>query len=246
MLSCERLPELCPEICITEQKSKDKNNGVERGENRMNALEEKILEHQLEEWKSLNSYVNQINAGCQQSIVIIVAVLTGIYGLVGRQGADGTGLNGVLLLLPPGLCVVLAYISYQFRVTAILQGHLAKLEDDMNAKLDAHPHMWNSALTNTYMAKNNEINKFVMIPALSFILLLAAMCFQPVKEIIEHQIGVAAVWIYWAAIVIFAVMIIVPFFRNEKIRAAAYDEESVLKLYRAGRAGTERKKGGKK
>ena len=119
---------------------------------------EKVLVHQLEEWKMLNDYVNSIDLSYQQPFVIIMAIIAGIATLLGENFSEE--LSFVYFIFPIGLAAVTAHVSYQFRITAILRGHLARLEERMNERLGENVHMWNSALVETYMAHNNHINSF--------------------------------------------------------------------------------------
>ena len=68
-----------------------------------------------------------------------------------------------MFLIPPVLISVFGYLSYQFRITVILRGHLSALEKSMNEKIGKNVHMWNSALVETFMAHNNMINICIIL-----------------------------------------------------------------------------------
>ena len=102
--------------------------------------EKTILHHQLEEWKYLNDYVNKMDTGYQQTFVILVTLLTGIVSFISKD-IKSTVVYGIFLI-PLGIIAMLAYVSYQFRITAIIRGHLAALEDDMNKALHKDVHLW--------------------------------------------------------------------------------------------------------
>ena len=95
----------------------------------MNQSDEIILQHQLEEWKYLNEYINKMDTGYQQTFVLLVALFTGIIMYISKD--VNLIISYVIFLIPLGIISILAYVSYQFRITAILRGHLAALEEDM-------------------------------------------------------------------------------------------------------------------
>ncbi len=122
------------------------------------------LEHQLEEWKMLNEYINNMDIGYQQSITIFVSVFAVIATVL--SNSSNQQLRWGIFIIPLGLIAFFSYVSYQFRITAILRGHLAALEESMNKKMNENVHMWNSSLLEVFMAHNNSINKMMMIPIL--------------------------------------------------------------------------------
>lgn len=69
--------------------------------------DEKVLQHQLEEWKYLNDYVNKMDTGYQQTFVLIVTLLTGIVAFISKD-MKSTVVYGIFLV-PPGIIAMLAY-----------------------------------------------------------------------------------------------------------------------------------------
>lgn len=203
------------------------------------------LEHELEEWKYLNSHINSMETGHMQSISLMLAGVTGILAFVLTRDTDASTAverttNWVFFLLPPILTVVLAYIGYQFRITAILRGHLARLERSMNEKLKSKDpiHLWNSALVEEFMAKNNEINSFLMVPSLFTILIMIVFSLWQTYEtlVIDHTIfwGPTLFVIYWLIEFILAAVILYSFINNEKIRRTTDREiDQIVKNYHA-------------
>lgn len=190
-----------------------------------------ILQHQLEEWKYLNEYVNKMDTGYQQTFVILVTLLTGIIAFISKD-IKSTIVYGIFLI-PLGIIAMLAYVSYQFRITAILRGHLAALEDDMNKTLHKNVHLWNSALVETFMAHNNSINSRMMVPMMFFVGALAIYCMVVTYWILDKNSLLIILWVgYWLMVIILACIVILPFFMNECIRAETYDEEKVVKNYK--------------
>ncbi len=192
---------------------------------------QKVLEHQLEEWKTLNEYINQIDLNYQQSFVIMVSIFALIAGVITSNAMPKEMLK-LIFIVPLGLVAVFSYLSYQFRTTAILRGHLAALEDKMNKTLEENVHMWNSALVESYMAHNNTINQKMMIPIVIFIILLVLYCMIFTWKALEGIGGGGLIFgAYWALIVYGAMIVLPPFFKNEEIRKQTYDEENVMKMY---------------
>lgn len=104
--------------------------------NEMIDLNRIVLEHQLEEWRYLNSYVNEMDLGYQKQMTLITAIFSIIIALVTSSANDKADkAHDIILVIPPGIIASMAYLSYQFRITAILRGHLAALENKMNRTL---------------------------------------------------------------------------------------------------------------
>lgn len=87
----------------------------------------KILEHELEEWKSLNEYINAMDMGYYQILIITISIFTAIVAVV-TSDIVTEELIKIVFIVPLGIVSVFSYLSYQFRITAILRGHLAALE----------------------------------------------------------------------------------------------------------------------
>lgn len=193
---------------------------------------QKVLEHQLDEWKTLNEYINQIDLNYQQSFVIMVSIFALIAGVITSNAMPKEMLK-LIFIVPLGLVAVFSYLSYQFRITAILRGHLAALEDKMNETLEENVHMWNSALVESYMAHNNTINQNMMIPIVIFIILLVLYCLIFTWKALEGIGGGGVIFgVYWVLIAYGATIVLPPFFKNDEIRKRTYDEETVMKMYR--------------
>lgn len=140
------------------------------------------------------------------------------------------------------LVVVFSYMSYQFRITAILRGHLAALELEMNKTLKSDVHMWNSALMETYMAHNNMINNMMMLPVFAFILLiLIYSCYITWNLLKNSNYGKLCFGVYWIIIVIGIMIVFLPFLFNERIRKETENEKEVLRMYRRYRMAYKRK-----
>lgn len=189
------------------------------------------LEHQLEEWKYLNEYINQMDLNYQHSFTIMVSIFAGATVLFTSDTSRDL-LMGIFII-PPGIVAVFAYLSYQFRITAILRGHLATLERKMNMNLEEDVHLWNSALVETFMAHNNSINKYMMAPMFMFIAVIIVYCVIFTWEAVKRIMFGNVVFIfYWAMVIVGALIVLLPFFENETIRYQTEDEEQVIKKYK--------------
>ena len=190
-----------------------------------------VLEHQLEEWKMLNGYLNKMDLGYTQVITVIMSVFGVITALfANKEVSDSMSL--MIFIVPAGFEAVFAYLSYQFRITAIIRGHLAALEKKMNEAIGDDTHLWNSALMETYMARNNSINKWMMFPILIVPVCVVAIIFPLTVDMIPTiRYGELLICGYWIVVFIGAIIVIVPFLKNETIRKATEDEEEVLKKY---------------
>lgn len=123
-------------------------------------------------------------------------------------------------------------MSYQFRITAILRGHLAALEKNMNKKLREDIHMWNSALVETFMARNNPINNLMMIPNISFVALLIIYSILMTWGLLKGQdYGELLFMVYWLIITVGLAIVFPPFLNNGRIRIVTEDEETVIREY---------------
>lgn len=197
----------------------------------MNQSDEIILQHQLEEWKYLNEYINKMDTGYQQTFVLLVALFTGIIMYISKD--VNLIISYVIFLIPLGIISILAYVSYQFRITAILRGHLAVLEEDMNETIGKDVHLWNSALVETFMAHNNLINSMMMISIMTFIVALTVYCMYFSNRVMMHNDFGNIIWIaYWIVIAILAAIVLLPFMKNEDVRIATYNENTVLNEYK--------------
>ena len=193
--------------------------------------EKVILTHQFEEWKYLNEYVNKMDTGYQQTFVVFITLFTGVVAFVTKN--IKSNISYLIFLIPLGMIVMLAYVSYQFRITAILRGHLAALEDSMNEAIHKKVHLWNSVLVETFMAHNNSINKYMMIPMMFLVVAVAIYCMVVTALILKEKFCCWLIlWImYWILITALTWLVLYPFLKNESIRAATYNEEEVIEMY---------------
>ena len=188
----------------------------------MTDKEELILKHQLEEWHLLNDYLKQLDLGYLQTLTILVSTCTLASGIIVIRNVKLS--QYTLMLVPLAIIGILACLSYQFRITAILRGHLAALEEKMNTKLGENIHLWNFALVDTYMANNNMINQIMMIPMISFLFIFAVIVISEfIKSIDRFSIAVV---MYLIIIVALSLIVLIPFLNNEKIRKEVYYHET--------------------
>ena len=192
--------------------------------------EKEIMNHEMEEWKYLNEYINKMDTGYMQIISLLLAVVTGIFALAFSQ--DNANIKIIIFLILLVLVAVFGYMSYQFRITAILRGHLAALENSMNKKIGKNIHLWNSALVETFMAHNNGINKNLMWPSFYAVIVMLIISFKETWSICYGTVaGILIFILYWLFLVIMALIVIIPFFRNDKIRYETEDEETIFRAY---------------
>ena len=179
---------------------------------------ETVLKQQLEEWHSLNDYLNKIDTGYQTTFTIIISAFVLVANFLSKENADVS--RYVIWLLPFAVIAVMAFVSYQFRITAILRGHLAALEEKINKEIEENVHLWNSALVDTYMANNNLINQFMMIPMTIFFVIFATIC---LGMCIKNSGGITFFTvIYIMVILVLSLLVFIPFLNNEKIRKEVY------------------------
>lgn len=97
--------------------------------------------------------------------------------------------------------------------------------------------MWNSALVETFMAHNNLINSCLMM-----INLLAVFVMVIISWVTTRNISAtlpAGKWIfiiYWCFIAVAAVIVIIPFLHNDRIRYATEDTDRVYRAYQKYKA----------
>lgn len=186
----------------------------------MDEKEKIILQHQMEVWKTLTDYIHQMDMGYQNVYMIVVGLFTGIVAFINTKKVDDA-LKMCVFFIPIATEIILAYVCYQFRITAILRGYLAYLEKKINESLNENVYMCHSALVEMYMSKNNLINSFMMVPTVLFTALLAWFCFNVSQNVAQNNLQ----WLtpelfmlYWIMIAVFAILILLPFLNNEKIR----------------------------
>lgn len=190
-----------------------------------------ILQHQLEEWKYLNEYINKMDTGYQQTFVVLVTLFTGVIAYISKD--VNSIVSYAVFLIPLGIISILAYVSYQFRITAILRGHLAAIEEDMNKTIGKDVHLWNSALVETFMAHNNSINNMMMIPIGVFIIVLSIYCIVFSYMVISKScISIIFLILYWIVVLLLGIIVFVPFLENSDVRIETYYEERVLENYK--------------
>ena len=106
----------------------------------------------------------------------------------------------------------------------------------MNEKLKENIHLWNSALVEEFMAKNNEINSFIMAPSLFAIVIMIAFSVKKTHETLITQDTVF--WgpiffvLYWLIELILAGIILYSFIKNERIRRTTdFEFEEITTRY---------------
>lgn len=179
---------------------------------------ETILEHQIEEWRSLNDYLNRIDSGYQTFYTVFISALVLIASLI-TKGNDAVS-KYTIMLIPFAIIAVLAFVCYQFRITAILRGHLAALEEKINEEVGDSVHLWNFALVETYMANNNSINQLMIIPMCVFLCIFSCIC---IHSYIKYWGGVSF-WnvIYIIVVLALSLLVFIPFLNNERVRKEVY------------------------
>ncbi len=199
-------------------------------ENKLTLSEkEKLLPYYLEEWKMFNQYLNDIDRGYITFITIFITIVTFTITIISLiADCENTDLYTIFYVIPLAFIVTFGCMGYQFRTTAILRGHLANIENEMNYILGENIYMWNSSLTETYMAHQNLPNKGLMVPIFVFVILIALLCFL-------QTISFGALWInivYWTVVIFLSLWVLIPFFRNDKIRWQTYKNDEVIKKYK--------------
>lgn len=187
-----------------------------------------ILNHYANEWTMLNQYVNDLDRGYEKFLTLIALIAGGTVTLL-TFISDGEHGNYafVFYIVPLAFLAVFGVLSYQFRITAILRGHLARIEDEMNAILNKKIYMWNSALVEVYMAHKNIPNNFLMVPIMLFIIGIIIVCvFQTVitGNIIFNIV-------YWIIVLGVTIVVLIPFLRNEIFRHETYNTDDVIQEY---------------
>ena len=195
-----------------------------------NTNKDKLLTHYIEEWRYLNEYINRIDLGYNQTFFIVLAVFSLEVALFDKGGVF-TG--SVMLIIPPGILAIFAFLSYQFRIVAIIRGHLAAIEDEMNAILEKDVYLWNSALVEMYMANNNIINNWMMAPMLFLVVITTVMCIYSSWIVFFDVLVKRIIWgVYWIIIIVFSVIVFVPFVENEKIRREIHLKNDYIFKYK--------------
>ncbi len=174
-----------------------------------------ILNHQLEEWKYLNDYINRIDIGYQKSFATVIAIFTIVTALLSINNSQMQ--YAVVFVVPPGILVAFAFLSYQFRIVAIVRGRLSAIEKSMNSGLGENVHLLNSFLVDEYMAKKNLINRWMMAPFIFLVFVITAICVYFSCKWFSGSYMVILI-IYWLIILVFAIVVLVPFLRNEIVR----------------------------
>lgn len=190
--------------------------------------ESEKLNHYVNEWTMLNQYVNDLDRGYEKFLSLIALIAGGTITLL-TFISDGKHDNYsfVFYIVPLAFLAVFGVLSYQFRTTAILRGHLARIEDEMNAILNKKIYMWNSALVEVYMAHKNIPNNFLMVPIMLFIIGIIIVCvFQTVftGNIIFNIV-------YWIIVLGITIVVLIPFLRNEIFRHETYNTDDIIQKY---------------
>ncbi len=197
--------------------------------NKVLSEEEKFLvSNYIKEWETLNQYVTDMDKGYINYLSIFTAIATaGVGVLAAIPNVDVSSLKYCFYLIPLVFVVVFGCLSYQFRITAILHGHLASIEERVNEIIGEDIYLWHSALTETFMHHQNVPNKGMMAPICVFVIFTCVICGIETFTF-EHLILNI---IYWLLIVCLLFFVWLPFFRNDKFRWKAYDTEKVMQKY---------------
>lgn len=73
----------------------------------------------------------------------------------------------------------------------------------------------------------------MMIPIMIFIVALTVYCMYFSNRVMMHNDFGNIIWIaYWIVIAILAAIVLLPFMKNEDVRIATYNENTVLNEYK--------------
>ena len=190
--------------------------------------EKYLISNYMKEWEILHQYVSDMDKGYINYITIFTAIATvGVSVLALIPDIKSSSLNYLFYLIPLIFVAVFGCLSYQFRVTAILHGHLASVEERVNELMGENVFMWHSALTEVYMAHNNVPNKDLMFPIGVFVVMSCFIC--GVKTFTQEYI--VGNILYWLIVVCLGVFVLVPFFYNDTVRWETYQKDKVLQKY---------------
>ncbi len=183
------------------------------------------LQHQLEEWKHLNEYLNKIEFDYARYLTAGATVLATIFFL-GYSNSRISTSEG-LLLVPPGFICLIGYISRQHRLEAMLRGYLASLENKMNKSIGLEVHNWHSSVFETLFVpvksknfKTNYINQGLMVPLVLTWGFIMYLIFVKTLNVLKGY-GTCVPCIYWILIIIFSVYVAYPFLENNEYRLKA-------------------------
>ena len=191
-----------------------------------------LIDKSIEEWKALSQYIMDIDKSYSNYITIITAISSftvALLEIINLKYCDSPNetLSYIFYIVPIAFIVVFGYMGYQFRITAILRGHLASLEDKINKELGEDIFMWNSSLVEVYMAHNNVPNNTLMIPILIFVLGITTLCVMETFKTGTLLFNI----LYWILMVALSGLVLIPFFKNGDIRKKTYKTEEIIKKY---------------
>jgi len=188
--------------------------------------EKYIISNYLKEWEVLSQYIMDIDKMYSNYITVFTALATVAVTILSSVTKESE-LRPLFYVIPLAYIVVFGFMSYQFRITAILRGYLASIEDKVNDLLGVNVYMWNSSLTETYLAHRNVPNKSLMVPVIIFVLFSWGLCgIQTFSK--EYMLGNV---LYWVLVLALGILVLLPFFRNDKVRWETYDTEMIAYLY---------------
>lgn len=178
--------------------------------------------------------MNDLDKGQAQNIGIFISIATialSVAALIG-ENESSFDFSFLFYIMPIAFLICFGFLGYQFRTIAILRGHLARIEKEMNDLTGENVYMWNSAFTEVYMRRRNGSNKLLMLPILFFVIVYSAFCCnQTLRSDITSRYGIWTFVVYWLAVLICAVIVLVPFFRNDSVRWKTYDTTDALAKY---------------
>ncbi|MBE6767063.1 MAG: hypothetical protein E7550_05670 [Ruminococcaceae bacterium] len=198
-----------------------------------------LLNHYANEWSMLNQYVNDLDRGYEKFLTLMALIAGGAITLLAFI-ADGQHDNYsfIFYIVPLSFLAVFGVLGYQFRTTAILRGHLARVEEEMNKLLSKDVYIWNSSLIEVYMAHQNIPNNFLMVPIMLFIVGVVAVCIYQTWFAGDLWFNIT----YWTIVLVVATVVLIPFFRNEIFRHRAYDTDKIIQAYENYKTDYEEKK----
>lgn len=185
-----------------------------------------LFEIYYKEWQMTNQYVNDIDRGYCSYLALFAAILPAVIAML--SGMNKKILSDFFYLVPVGSIMIFAYLGYQCRITAILRGHLAYLEDEMNKIAGKRIYMWNSVLNDTHMAHHNFANLGNALAIWLFVIVDFIICFK------NTDFNGDMNWInisYWIIIISFSIAIAIPFLRNNEIRKETRDNKKVYEMF---------------
>jgi hypothetical protein len=178
------------------------------------------IEEMTKYWKEL--YNERVRIESRYPFIVTTVVTLFVGSLAAENiGALEPFRTVAPYIIPMLLLILLSYICRLFRDVAILQGYLAFVEDEINAKNSTRLYIWNSKYIDRF-AQNNGPNKLLMI--CSVMMLIVSAC---VLCVTFPNIGIWLTSWYNAAFCFLAAIIVgwifKEFMKNDEIRHQSYE-----------------------